>query len=84
MSAECRYSYELEHLFVFIHRNKDIAGGLEDAGKTEGLLRDGRLHRARDTSILRRCASGVSPIHQPGPMPSISEGMGPGFKQVSL
>ena len=52
--------------------------------KAEGLLGGGRLHRARDTSILRRCTSGASPIHQPGPVPSISESMGPGFKQVSL
>ena len=52
--------------------------------KAEGPLGDERLHRDCDTSILRRCTSGASPIHQPGPMPSISEGMGPGFKQVSL
>ena len=64
MSVECHYSYELEHFFVFIHRNKDIAGGLEDAGKTEGLLGGGGLHRNRDTSILRRCTSGASP-HTP-------------------
>ena len=32
----------------------------------------------------RLTAGEVSPIHQPGPMPSTFESMGPGFKQVSL
>ena len=50
MSVECHYSYELEHLFVFIHRNKDIAGGLEGEVKAERLLGDGEVRRNRSVA----------------------------------
>ena len=50
MLAECHYSYELEHFFVFIHRNKDIAGGLEGEVKAERLLRNEEVRRNRSVA----------------------------------